>query len=95
MSKRKDSEPIVICSKGDDFVTAILDIVSHIQFKLFALILVLFLFLNTDVFINRVLNQFDGAVDLKVPTSYGILLIGLFLMIGCVTIDAAIRQNVI
>ena len=93
---RKDSDPVIVCSGStDDFVSIITDMMKHIQFKLFGLIFILFLILNTDVFINRVLSQFDGAVDTKQPTSYGILLLGLFLMIGCVLLDATIRQGIV
>jgi hypothetical protein len=95
-STRKDSDPVIVCSgSNDDFISIFTDMIKHIQFKLFGLIFILFLILMTDVFINRVLSQFNGAVDGRQPTSYGILLLGLFLMIGCVVLDATIRQGIV
>ena len=57
--------------------------------------LVIFLLISSDVFINRVLSQFQGAVDYKNPTSWGVFLQGLFLAIICIFMDAIIRQKII
>jgi hypothetical protein len=90
-----DSDPITQGRCPDDLASVVLDAISCIQFKLFGLMLVVFIILSSDVFINRVLSKFNGAVDYKCPTSYGTWLQGLFLVIACVIIDVAIKQNVI
>jgi hypothetical protein len=57
--------------------------------------LMLFLFLSSDVFIGRVLTPFSGAVDFKTPTSYGVMLQGLFLVLFMTMLDALIKQKII
>lgn len=91
-----DSDPIIVCTGcPDDFTAVFTDILSKIQWKLFGIILFVFIMLSSDVFINRVLVKFDGAVDHKYPTSYGTVLQGLFLVIACIFIDVAVRQKII
>ncbi|SIP85956.1 Hypothetical protein PACV_241 [Pacmanvirus A23] len=91
-----DSDPITISGNSpDDFTSILLDIASSIQYKLFGLMLIIFIFISSDVFINRALAKFNGAVDYKCPTSWGTFLQGLFLVLSCIIIDAAIRQKII
>lgn len=91
-----DSDPIMVSGRcPDDFTSIVLDIVGSIQFKLFGMMLLIFIIISSDVFINRVLSGFQGAVDQKCPTSWGTFLQGLFLVLTCVLIDAAIHQKII
>jgi len=91
-----DSDPIVISGvQPDDLASIIVDIAGNIQYKLFGLMLVVYLIINSDVFTNRVLDNFKGAVNLKCPTSWGTVLQGVFLVLACVIIDAIIRQKII
>lgn len=91
-----DSDPITVSSKRpDDFTSMMIDITSNVQWKMLGFMLIIFLFVSSDVFINRALAQFNGAVDYKCPTSYGTVLQGLFLVLSCVLIDTAIRQKII
>jgi len=96
-SNKKDSDAIIVCDghPTNDFIGMITEMVSKIQFKLFALILILFLILHTDIFVKRILSKFKGAVDMNHPTYYGVLLMGLFLIIGCIFLDAAISQKIV
>ncbi len=91
-----DSDPIKISRKcPDDLTSVLLDIASHVQFKFLTLLLVMFIFISSDVFINRVLAKFRGGVDYKCPTSWGTFLQGLFLVLIMMVIDALIRQKII
>ena len=91
-----DSEPIIVSRQVPDDITSVLvDIVSHVQFKLIGLMLTIFILLSSDVFINRALSKFKGAVDYKTPTSWGVCLQGMFLAIIMIIIDGLIRQKVI
>jgi hypothetical protein len=76
-------------------MSVLLDIAGHIQYKFLGLLLIIFMMVSSDIFINRALAQFKGAVDFKCPTSWGTFLQGLFLVLIMVCIDALIRQNVI
>jgi hypothetical protein len=91
-----DSDPIITSSRTPDDITSILiDIVSHIQFKFLGLMLLIFVIISSDVFINRALARFKGAVDYKCPTSWGVFLQGLFLTMSMIGVDALIRQKII
>lgn len=57
--------------------------------------LLIFIIISSDVFINRALAKFRGAVDYKCPTSWGTFLQGLFLVFACILVDAAIHQKII
>ncbi len=90
-----DSDPILLTRRPDDLASIIMDIASHIQYKFLALLLVVFILLSSDIFINRILSSFRGAVDYKCPTSWGTSLQGLFLVLIMIIIDALIRQKII
>jgi hypothetical protein len=91
-----DSEPLFV-GRGapDDLTSMLLDICSHVQFKFLGLLLVMFILISSDVFINRALAKFKNAVDYKCPTSWGVCLQGMFLVMLMSVIDALIRQKVI
>lgn len=91
-----DSEPIRIGKPAPDDLTSIMiDIVSNVQWKFMGLMIIIFIFLNSDIFINRILSTFSGAVNYKYATSYGVVLQGIFLVIIMICIDVLVRQNVI
>ena len=91
-----DSNPIILVKKRpDDLTSIVLDISSHVQYKFLGLLFIVFLFLNSDVFINRILSTFAGAVNYKYSTSWGVILQGMFLVIIMLCIDTLIRQNII
>ncbi len=92
----RDSDPIMVTGRcPDDFTSIVLDLFGSIQYKLFGMMFVVFVILSSDVFINRVLSQIKGAVDMKYPTSWGVLLQGMFLVITCIILDASIHQKII
>lgn len=91
-----DSDPIMFYRNApDDFASIILDIATHVQYKFLVLMLVVFIILSSDVFINRVLSKFSGAIDHKSPTNWGTFLQGLFLVISMIIIDVFIRQKIV
>lgn len=90
-----DSEPIIISSNKGDFVSAVVDISSHVQYKFLILMMITYIMLSSDVFINRVLSQFNHAVDYKCPTSWGVCIQSLVLALIMLMIDGMIRQKII
>ena len=91
-----DSTPIVVHSDTpDDLISVMNDLVSHVQSKFIGLMVIVFILLSSDVFINRILSTFSGAVDYKSPTSWGVTLQSMFLAISMMAIDAMIRQKII
>jgi len=59
------------------------------------LIFLLFIVLSTDVFIDQILNKFDGAVNSGYSTMYGTILQGIFLVIGYIIIDLLVNTQLI
>lgn len=95
MSKR-DSDPITVCKKGpDDFMKMIVEIFSEIQYKLFFFIFIIFIILNSDVFVNRILGKFSNTLDGHRITSWGTVLQGTFLVLGAIAMDASIKNNIV
>lgn len=95
MSSR-DSDPITVCKRSpDDFMKMIVEIFSEIQYKLFFLIFIVFIIINSDVFINRILGKFNNTLDGHRITSWGTILQGTFLVLGAIAIDATIKNNIV
>lgn len=91
-----DSDPIKANTKGPNAFTEIIaDMVSSVQYKLFALMFMVFILINSNAFINRALYKFSNAVEHKSPTNWGVILQGMFLVISCILIDVSIKQNII
>ena len=90
-----DSDPITFGKTPDDLTSILLDMASGIQFKFFGLMLLFFILLNSDVYINRVLSKFPGSVDHKNPTNFGTLLLGIFLVIIMAGVNVLIEQKII
>lgn len=89
-----DSDPL-LCTKPDDFAGLITDALSGIQYKLILFLFLLFIILTSDIFTNRVLSRISGAVNMKQPTNYGVMIQGTFLVLFFAVIDVLIRQDVI
>jgi hypothetical protein len=83
-----DSDEIVIGStrrddsdRPSDMTTLFKDITDRMHLKFLVFLFVLYLILHNDIFITRVLKNFNGAVDEMhpTPTTYGTILTGIIL----------------
>lgn len=90
-----DSDPIVTSCGPDDFASLITDGLGGIQYKLVLFLFLIFLIITSDVFTNRVLTSFKGAVDYKSPTNYGAFLQGIFLVLFYIIINVGIQHGII
>lgn len=79
----------------DNFVEVVSDLVSGVKYKYYVLLFIIFLFLSSDIFVNRMLSRLDGAVEYKTPTSYGTGLQGMFLVMGGIIVDLLTSQGVL
>lgn len=91
----KDSDPILASQTPDDLSSIVTDLLGSIQYKFLGFLFLLFILVSSDVFVSRVLTTFDGAVDMKCPTNWGVFLQALVLVIGMTFIDAMIKQKII
>ena len=94
-----DSDPLFYSdtqkARPNDFTDIVSDAIVGARYKFFLLLALMFFVISSDVFINRVLISFVGAVNGKYPTNWGTFLQGLFLVITCVMIDILINQKII
>jgi hypothetical protein len=91
-----DSDPISVGhAVADDFGSLLLDIFSGIPYKSLILMFIIFIFISSSVFIGRILGKVNGAVNGTQPTNYGTVLQGIILVMGCILVDAAIKNKII
>lgn len=88
-----DSEAIV--PEKDSFVDVVAAGVTGIQYKLFLFIVLVFLIISNNVFIDRVLDNFSGAVENGVPTNKGTFIQAGMLLVGALSVECLIRNDVI
>lgn len=91
----KDSDPIQTASSTHDFITILLEAVAGVQYKLIALMFVMFIFLSSDVFTLRVLSKFSNATNGRDVTSWGTVVTGTLLVLGVICMDMLINLEVI
>jgi len=89
-----DSDPIEH-KRTDTLSGIIIDILGHAQWKLYAFIAIIFIFISSDIFIVNVLGVFSGAVSGADVTNYGVCLQAMFMVILVIIIDAAISQKIV
>lgn len=71
------------------------DIITKINYKTLLFLMFMFIVLNSDVFITRILSNIDGAVDGKIVTNCGVVLQAVALGASYVVIDGLVRNNVV
>lgn len=82
-------------NKQDNFVTMGIEGLKSVNWKLYFLLFILFIVITCDVFTDRCLSGFKGAVDGTDPTSYGVILQGIFLVLFFIMFDYLCRFNYI
>lgn len=97
MSNR-DFEPITPRKnkncKPNDLGDFALDCGNNISFKIAGILFILYVILNTDVFIDNILKSFVGAVDEHgVILNKGIIISGVFLSISYIVLDFMNNNN--
>jgi len=66
-----------------------------VNFKILIAIFVIFALVVSDVFTNNVVSGFRGAVQCRSPTSYGVVIQGIFLVIFYVLAIHMIQGDII
>lgn len=80
--------------KPDDFASAIVGLFSVFNLKLVFLLFLIFMFVSSDVFINKFLTRFD-SVEYKAPNSKGTFIQGLVLVILFMLADLILKIGII
>lgn len=77
--------------KHDNFISMGVEALKNCRWKSYFMLFFIFLILTCDIFNDRCLSQFNGAVDGCDPTTYGSVLQGIFLVIFFVIVDYVVQ----
>jgi hypothetical protein len=73
----------------------IAETVSSFDFLVFGLIFLVFIAVNSQIYYDRVLGSFTGALNMGVPTNYGTIIQGLTVAITSMIIYALYENDII
>lgn len=90
-----DSDPFLTDDTTDDFTSIFNDAITAVPYKLLFLLFLLFIIITSDVFVNRVLSRFSGAVDYKQATNYGVVIQGIMLVLAFMLAAMLEKQKII
>ena len=82
-------------SRPDSFISIIADFFGGLNYKLITLLFLIYVFLNSDLFIDKVLSNLEGATDRLHLTSRGTFINGLLLILLYISADVLISGNII
>lgn len=88
-----DSDPIM-SQPPTAMGSNLMEILSHVQWKLLISLIVMIGLMRTDVFYN-ILSSFNGAMDLTHPSSYGELISLMFIAIAFIILDMLIANRIV
>ena len=90
---KKDPEPFFNLKpkknleSKDDIGGMIINATYSIEWKKILLLWLLFIIMNTEIFIDKCLNKFDGSVENGVMTMKGTFIMSIFLVFTYIFID--------
>ena len=95
-----DSEPLTKKKEkkddSNDFVHVLVDMLKNLNWKLIIAIMLIFIFISSDIFVENVLSRFSDTIeDMGTPTNKGIIIQSIFMVLGYMTIDLLIQANII
>lgn len=98
MSKKTagDSENLFPDGESPDDVTSIIGAIGSKTFKISVLIFILFIIINSDVFIDRILSDKAGTyVEGRHPTGKGTVIQGMLLSVGYILLHVLVSCDYI
>ena len=87
--------PKKMTNKNDNFISMGVSGLQEFRFKPYFLLFLIFIILTCNVFVDKCLAQFQGAVDGDEPTTKGTVIQGLFLVMIYIIIDYLCQYNYI
>jgi hypothetical protein len=95
-----DSVPLKVSNayKPTDFDPMLGEIISGVNYKLILFLFLLYIFITSDVFLDRMLSKVDGAsaqACTTCTTTYGTIIQGTLLVIGYMIMDILIKKGLI
>ena len=82
ISRRRPAREEDSDSEDEDAATRATPRIRVANYKLMLALFFIFLIVVSDVFTNSIISQFGSAVEGRDPTSWGVVLQGIFLVLG-------------
>ncbi len=90
--KVKKSKPM---KEHDNFIAMGLEGAKCFPWKKYLILLMIFLFITCNVFVDKCLSGFKGTVDGSDPTAYGTVIQGIFLVLVYIVFDFLVTNKYI
>ncbi len=90
-----DSDKMESPKTSKNFIASTMDLIGNVRIKFIALLFTLFIFLSSDIFVERVLSNFENATESRTVTNYGIILQGIFMVMGYIALEILSDQKII
>ena len=90
-----EDETVGSSKSPDDFMGIFADFFVSVNYKLIFLLFIIYLFLHSDMFVDKVLTKVNGAVNHRAPTNKGTFITGLLLVLFYMVFDMLIKSRVI
>ena len=82
--------------KPDSFISIIADFFTNVNYKLIIVLFLTYVFVMSDLFMDKVLSKIDGAVTNRVHlTPKGTFINGVVLILIYMTADMLIRNKIV
>lgn len=79
----------------DDLGSMVLHLAGLVPWKSVAFIFILFLFINTTTFVDRILGSWEGAVEGRFPTEKGLMIQAVLLTLGLVVFSVCANSDLV
>lgn len=79
----------------DDITAMFADFIAGVPVKFALIMYIIYLVINSDVFVNRVLTAFAGATQYGYASTWGVMIQGMFMVIAMIFVDGLMRQGLI
>lgn len=99
------SKPVVVKKTGrdgekpldnhDNFITMGIEGLRQLNWKMYGLLFIIFILITSDIFIDRILSRFKGAVSGTEATSYGTIIQGIMLVLFYMIIEFICKNKYI
>lgn len=81
--------------KPDDLASALVGLFSISNLKLIVFLFIIFLFVSSDIFIEKFLHKFNNAVNNREPTAKGVMIQGIVLILLFMFMDIIIKTGLL
>ena len=82
--------------RPDSFIDMFADFFGGVNYKIIFFLFAVFMFINSDIFIEKVLGKFEGTVEGRATvTNKGTFISGIMLILFYMTFDMLIRNRIV